>query len=83
MSAMEIQWEEPPRAHNTPRGPDKELSAFFDALRARPGEWARWPRSTGRHTAAAINAGRYRMAPRGEFEATCRAGVIYVRAVNR
>lgn len=47
---------------------------FFDALRARPGEWAKFPTHVNAATSHQIKAGRKAGISRGEFEATVRVG---------
>ncbi|MCM6776240.1 hypothetical protein NDR87_18900 [Nocardia sp. CDC159] len=70
----------------TGRGRDWLLDAFAEALKARPGQWARWPKplmdSTAKTYVSAIGKGRLRPFPVGEFEAVVRFDVLYVRYVG-
>lgn len=72
-----------PESKQVGRKPDKVLADFAAELRARPGEWARWPKvlteNTLRVLPTQINKGRYVSFPAGEFEAATRDGIVYVR----
>lgn len=81
----DITWQEPPPAR---KGPGSEKTAFFDALRERPGEWALFPSSPMHPNAAHnIKRGLYSGVEAGEFDATARSrgdgtSDIYVRYVG-
>lgn len=70
----DIVWETPPTSQSGPRQLD--LVEFAQALRERPGEWARWPRPiTGNAASAAatrVNAGFGVFGDRGNYEAVTR-----------
>lgn len=77
-----IQWAEPPE-----RGGRCDHAEFAKALRDNPGAWAVMPGSYSRQQATAINRGRLKNYPIGEFDAVARsrgAGMydIYVRYVG-
>lgn len=74
-----VQWATPPPEPDLGEGKYEE---FFEALRLNPGRWAIFP-IANRAVPTAIEQGRYRGAPAGEFEATRRTEngeiVVYVR----
>lgn len=71
---MDIEFTDPPRSRGGGRHGLVNWPEFFDALRARPGEWAKFPTHVGPGTAAQIQAGQKKGISRGEFEATVRVG---------
>lgn len=62
-------FETPPR---DPRGRKSRWTDLAAELRARPGEWARLPGTWSSGQASAINQGKLKDFPAGEFEATGR-----------
>lgn len=69
------------------RGRNELYRAFALALKARPGDWAKWPREFEKENVASatrrnIVAGKMANFPAGEFEATASKGVVYVRYVG-
>lgn len=80
---MKLEFRPEPPAPATPTN----RAAFFDAVRARTGEWAQWPYkprngNAARVTASNIKAGRYVSTYPGEFDAVTRQGQIWVRHVG-
>ena len=80
-----------PRPNTHPGlGRDMEFSAtlfrFADAMRARPQQWAIWPRALARRTAWNISTrivtGRIPALPGHEFEGRSVNGVAYVRYIG-
>lgn len=72
----------PERVHRG--GAQPKWRWFFDELRTKSGEWAKFPGQTkNAHSQAAnIKAGRMVGATKGEFEATARDGDVYVRHIG-
>lgn len=58
-----------------------DLLAFADELRAKPGQWARWPRpyKSAYSTSNNIRRGNYKALPPEKFGSSVRGGVLYVR----
>jgi hypothetical protein len=78
-----------PKGEKGGKGPDPLLAAFAEALRGNPGQWAVWPKDLASKTpqhrssiAGKIRQGNYAGFPKGEFEATSRAGAVYVRYIG-
>lgn len=69
----------PPRDERRPKA---DMHGFTDALRARPGEWAKWPADLLSASVTGYASGiRKGMVAtfRGGFDAAARNGVLYVR----
>jgi len=68
-------------------GPDPLLVKFADELKANRGRWKAYPRKLTRSSVPTVGQNIRRGAmgafPKGEFEASSRAGVLYVRAVPK
>lgn len=69
------------------RGRNGLYDAFRNALRARPGEWAVWPRelknkATAWQTVGNINRGDGAWRPVGSFEARSSEAAVYVRFIG-
>lgn len=69
------------------KGRNALYAAFREALRARPGEWAIWPREMkdrkiAQLTAGNINRGGTKSFPKDEFEARSSDNVVYVRYIG-
>jgi hypothetical protein len=86
MTAFEFMDELPMKRSN--KSPDPLIVEFAKALKAHLKQWAKFPKalskSSAQSYASAIN---HAIPPApvalrdGSFEATCRAGVLYVRAI--
>ncbi|MFE3060659.1 hypothetical protein [Nocardia sp. NPDC059239] len=76
----------PPSKGNAGRRLDPLLFEFAQALRANPGQWAKWPRAISERRSRQIHweikRGMRRALPPGEFEACSRAGVAYARYIG-
>ncbi|TDH48712.1 hypothetical protein E2F47_22715 [Mycobacterium eburneum] len=77
-----IEGEPPPPDH----GRNAMYRAFADALRARPGDWAKWPRepkdaNNARTLASNLNAGRLTTFATG-FEGRASGATVYARYVG-
>lgn len=86
--AEEIVWEAPPGISRR-GGPRPKHSAFFAALRERPGEWAIFT-SNAHHPSVltGVKRGKYATTIEGEFDATSRKNpdgtfTVYVRYVGK
>ncbi|MEV6219909.1 hypothetical protein [Nocardia sp. NPDC051833] len=68
------------------RKPSDLLSEYAAALRARQGQWAKWPRKVSQSSSYAITdnvrKGAYPALPAPGYEAATRNGVTYVRYVG-
>ncbi|MGY2036587.1 hypothetical protein ACW9HF_14995 [Nocardia gipuzkoensis] len=66
-----------------PPKPPTLLELFAESLRDRPRVWGKWPKplkpNSVKSIPSSVNRGMYPVFPRGEFEATRRDGVVYVR----
>ncbi len=85
MTADEFEFVAAPPAPD--RGRNALYARFNEAVKARPGEWAKWPkelasRETAQRTAANLLRGNSPRWPRGEYEAVSSGTNVYVRYIG-
>ena len=73
-----IEWADPPEKR---KNRESKFLPFFEALRERPGAWAKWP---GKGTPASrLEAGGFSGVGADDFEVMTREGTTYIRAVEK